>query len=45
MPSMKCYQCGKVRRCKLHIDESVKLNLDKPMIVYLCAPCARELGR
>ena len=43
MPSMKCHQCGKVKRCKLHLD-----SVGPPpvtIIVYLCAPCARELGR
>lgn len=39
--SMKCHQCGKVKRCKLAVDRSV----DPVVIVYLCSPCARELGR
>jgi len=38
MPSLKCYQCGKVKRCSLHKDAVTT------QIVYLCRPCARELG-
>lgn len=38
MPSLKCYQCGKVKRCKLHRDGGTG------QIVYLCRPCERELG-
>jgi hypothetical protein len=35
--SRPCEQCGKVRRCALHLDQNRR-------IVYLCGPCARELG-
>lgn len=37
MPSMKCYQCGKVKRCRMYIVRG-------PRAEYLCGPCARELG-
>jgi hypothetical protein len=35
--SMPCEQCGRVRRCRLHLDPSRR-------IVYLCGPCVEELG-
>lgn len=38
MPSLKCEQCGKIKRCAMHLDEHTK----RP--VYLCPPCAKELG-
>ena len=42
MPSMKCHQCGKVKRCQMvkevHFDGSYSA------IAYLCKPCARALG-
>jgi len=41
MPSMKCHQCGKVKRCRMHTDRVE----EQTIIVYLCAPCARSLGR
>lgn len=50
MPSLKCYQCGKIKRCRMHLDvlpDSVSATYPagKTITVYLCAPCARELGR
>ena len=44
MPSMKCYECGKVKRCKIVVEPS-PLGEPHKIISYLCAPCARELGR
>lgn len=47
---MKCYQCGKVKRCQMY---QVRAEPDTPGAVkgwlaraveYLCRPCARELG-
>ena len=38
--SRPCDQCKTVRRCKMHIDRSIT----PPVLVYLCAPCERELG-
>lgn len=38
--SRPCDQCRTVRRCKMHVDASIK----PPVIVYLCDPCERELG-
>jgi hypothetical protein len=35
--SRPCEQCGKVRRCGLHLDQDRR-------IVYLCSPCVEELG-
>jgi hypothetical protein len=35
--SRPCEQCGKVRRCGLHLDQNRR-------IVYLCGLCAKELG-
>jgi hypothetical protein len=40
MPSLKCHQCGKVKRCRMVQDTSVT----PALIVYLCAGCAKELG-
>jgi hypothetical protein len=55
MPSMKCYQCGKVKRCRMVVVEvqevqplrdavSTKTFTIAKHAEYLCAPCARELG-
>ena len=41
MPSLKCHQCGKVKRCRMVQDTSVT----PPLIVYLCVGCSKELGR
>lgn len=38
MPSLKCYQCGKVKRCRLHRDAHTQ------GIIYLCPACEKELG-
>jgi len=35
--SRPCEQCGKVKRCRMHLDR-------EGAMVYLCGPCARELG-
>ena len=40
MPSLKCHQCGKIRRCKMVQDTSVT----PALVVYLCPACYRELG-
>ena len=34
--SKKCDHCGEVKRCRMFLEDG------KP--VYLCAPCAKELG-
>jgi hypothetical protein len=47
MPSMKCYQCGKVKKCRM-----VMVRYEEPRVTpgpsqraeYLCTPCRRELG-
>lgn len=38
MPSLKCYQCLKAKRCRLHKDAHTA------QLIYLCKPCERELG-
>ena len=38
MPSLKCYQCSKVKRCRLYRDEHTA------QIIYLCSICEKELG-
>ena len=38
MPSLKCHQCLKVKRCRLHVDA----HTGRP--IYLCRVCERELG-
>jgi hypothetical protein len=43
MPSLKCYQCGKVKRCSMH-QEADRENDLTVSLVYLCRPCARALG-
>jgi hypothetical protein len=35
---MKCGQCGEVKRCAMHRD------VHTGELIYLCRPCARELG-
>jgi len=55
MPSMKCHQCGKVKRCQMVVtddhecetcdDMRSRCTGDVPRIEYLCKPCRRELGR
>ena len=44
MPSLKCYQCGKVKRCQMFESGPNPDAGVVKMIVYLCRPCARELG-
>lgn len=41
-PSMKCYQCGQVKRCRMVLEEPREGG--KPAVLYLCRPCQRELG-
>lgn len=49
-PSMKCSQCGEVKRCRMYHD--VRTNTDEATgkvetvsrLEYLCTACARELG-
>jgi len=36
--SRPCEQCDAVKRCRMHIDATT----GRP--IYLCGPCARELG-
>lgn len=47
MPSMKCYECGKVKRCKMYLRHPSASTLSEMLreVDYLCAPCAKELGR
>ncbi len=40
MASRKCEQCRKVKRCLMVLDKHVT----PALIVYICRPCARELG-
>jgi hypothetical protein len=42
--SRPCDQCGKTKRCKMHVEPS-PLGEPHKIITYLCAGCARELGR
>ncbi len=45
MPSMRCYNCGKVKRCRMvmtPLDAGRAAPVLRPE--YLCAPCARSLG-
>ena len=42
MPSLKCYQCGKVKRCQMVVTRNP--DDTRPQTEYLCRPCARELG-
>lgn len=45
MPSMRCYQCGKVKRCRMFTRHSnTEASIPGTVIEDLCAPCARELG-
>jgi hypothetical protein len=37
MPSMKCYNCGKVKRCKMVTGHVLAVE-------YLCRVCLRVLG-
>ena len=43
VPSMKCHQCGKVKRCRLHVEPS-PLGEPHKIITYICLPCERELN-
>jgi hypothetical protein len=43
MPSLKCHQCGKVKRCRLHVEPS-PLGEPHKIITYLCGACERELN-
>jgi hypothetical protein len=49
--SKKCEQCSKVKRCRMFLEQRVSASqilagaeYVKDVPVYLCAPCARELG-
>ena len=44
MPSLKCYQCGKVKRCQMFLEARQSTGGPVETPVYLCRPCARELG-
>jgi hypothetical protein len=46
MPSMLCGHCGKVKRCKMVLEEARSMveGEGKPLVLYLCRPCSRELG-
>lgn len=39
MPSMKCYECKKVKKCRMVVERDEN---DKPVPVYYCAGCRRE---
>jgi len=38
MPSMKCYECKKIARCKAMAERDEN---DKTVLVYRCVPCRR----
>jgi len=42
MLSMKCHQCGKVKRCQMYVRYVE--GETRADVSYLCRPCARELG-
>ncbi len=42
MPSMRCYHCGKVKRCKMY--EVTRRWPGEQSTTYLCVRCSRELG-
>jgi hypothetical protein len=44
MPSMKCSQCSKIKRCRMFLEAQQGPQGPREVPVYLCAPCARELG-
>jgi hypothetical protein len=46
MPSLKCYQCGKVKRCQMYVrcPEGQPFSQTTAELSYLCRPCARALG-
>ena len=51
MPSMRCYECGKVKRCRMVLARNIDVGLvpAPPEKLgthpeYLCLPCARALG-
>ncbi len=47
MPSMKCYQCDKVRACQMVLARTVNAVTgakEETHIEYLCSSCRRELG-
>lgn len=44
MPSLKCHQCGKVKRCQMFLEARQAEGGPREFAVYLCRPCARELG-
>lgn len=51
MPSMKCYQCSKTKRCRMvmvrNLDVGFVPTLSEQLgrhPEYLCTPCGRELG-
>lgn len=39
MPSMKCYECKKVKQCRMVMERGEN---EKPVSVYYCAACRRE---
>ena len=53
MPSMKCYQCSKIKRCSMYLERDQTVACDDhdaclrgpcKRTAYLCRPCARSLG-
>jgi hypothetical protein len=46
--SKKCEQCSKVKRCRMFVEKRDSFIGGRLVMmtsqVYLCAPCARELG-
>lgn len=44
MPSMKCHECGEVKKCTLYVDPSiVSTERPKGLIVYLCKRCMKDI--
>ncbi len=39
---MKCYECKKVKNCKMHLERDEN---EKTVGVYYCAPCVRAIAK
>lgn len=39
---MKCYECKKVKRCKMYLERDEN---EATVGVYYCAPCARHITK
>jgi hypothetical protein len=46
MPSMKCYECTKVKQCRMFVrcPEGEPFSQTTAELSYLCRLCARALG-